>query len=427
MGIVMKSGQGNVVWEKSSQSDFETFAVELEEYTRTGVPPSSGSQDVQYGLELQQKRLADKDLKLEYKMVPRGHFASASPAKKSWGDDRYINQLEWRTCRLGRTLSRGGETIYRREQNEMMYETITNAKGENVVGGDLYTCPNCGAVSTIKDLQKGCEYCGTHFKMGDLFPRITNYYFVRDMGGTGTEIKHEIMKMILPCMAVSMVACTAFSYWLSRDLVYSLIAGILGGALFGLIGGYMLWVIVKLVKLFAGAGKAIGVLANSAGSEQKFVRMMSQYSPEFSYEYFSGKVVALLKMIMYAEDAGELTNYEGPPVESLFSDLVESCYYGAVALKGFEVKGVFVYVTVDVYMEDVYEREGRISEQSEKFRMQLCRRADRSVNYNFSIQKIQCKGCGSSFDATRQKICPGCGTRYEIGEDDWIVTYLARL
>lgn len=39
------------------------------------------------------------------------------------------------------------------------------------------------------------------------------------------------------------------------------------------------------------------------------------------------------------------------------------------------------------------------------------------TDYGFSIHAIQCKACGGSFDATKEKHCPYCGNEYPIDGD----------
>jgi ribosomal protein S27E len=46
------------------------------------------------------------------------------------------------------------------------------------------------------------------------------------------------------------------------------------------------------------------------------------------------------------------------------------------------------------------------------------------VKFNFSMTRISCPTCGLSYDATRNKFCPGCGNEYEIISDDWALVEL---
>jgi len=411
-------------WDKSHHSIFEDFALDLRDFTRTERLPAYGNQDVNYCLELQQERLQDKNLHMEYDMVPRGLFAEGGGLGRSWSDEHYISNMEYRTCRLARSFYREQKKIYEKKQDVIFYQIITNVHNQEAAAKDLYTCPNCGAVSQIGELEKGCPYCGTFFAMKDLFPKVTNFFFIRDSGATGEELKHNILKVVVPCMVVAAIGYTI--YFLQSDVsggnfLLSLINGIAGGIVAGGILGYLFWAVGKIGSLFKEAGRSMPMVLNATGSGKRFVSLMQKYSPEFSYEYFSDKVVSVLKMILYSKDAQELPNYVGEPVGHLFSDIVESSYTGAVALKQFRVEGENCLVTVDVYMEDIYDTKGRMCSKNDTFRIYLRKNISKPVDFHFSVKKIHCKGCGGSFDATKQRTCPSCGRKYEIEDDDWVV------
>ncbi|MDO4333953.1 MAG: hypothetical protein Q4C58_14895 [Eubacteriales bacterium] len=422
----MNRQQDDIQWSKSNHSIFEDFALDLQAFDRTKKPPFYGGQDLNYCLELQQKRLQDKKLVMKYEFVPRGHFADKSGPGKSWRDDHYLSRMEYRTCRLNRTFYREGRKVYEKARNFIFYQIVTFIHNRDAVAADLYTCPACGAISRIADLQQGCPYCGTFFEMNDLFPKVTNFFFVRDSGGTEKELKSEIGKWIRPCIGLSAVGYILYFLLEGGGILQALISGTLGGIVFGAIIGYLLWVVRTLGSLFKEAGKSLPMLTNVAGSEKRFVSLMKRYSPEFSYEYFSDKAVSLLKMIIFSGDARELPNYAGEPVGNLFSDIVESAYTGAVALKQFQVRGDDCLVAVDVYMENIYDDGGRIYSQNDKFRVYLKKNIRKPIDYHFSIRRILCKGCGGSFDATKQRSCPNCQKKYELEDDDWCVVKIQK-
>ncbi len=405
------------------------FAKEIQTYADSGETLSSGNRDLKYCMELWKKRLEQKNMSMRYEFVPRGHFAQGGGPSKGWKDEHYSSRMECRTCRTTRSFFRNGSKIYEKEQDTILYQIITDVQNQDIVVKDTYSCPSCGAVSPIEALQNGCPYCGTFFKMSDLFPKVTNFFFVEDFGGTEEELKHKISKYILPCAMLSIVMFLI--YFLTHpevngSFIGSIISGILGGTALGALIGYLLWVIKTMSGLLKNAGKSLPMLANTAGSEKRFVTAMQKYSPEFSYTYFSDKVISALKMIIFSEDARKLPNYKGAPVSHLFSDIVDSSYAGALALKKFQVRDGNCYVTVDAYMQDYCEKKGRISVKDDVFRVSLKKNISVPINYYFSITRIQCKNCGSSFDATKQTACPNCGSIYEIGDDDWVVTNIAK-
>lgn len=428
----MNNQNSKVTWDKSNHSIFENFALDLNGFADTGSYPPDASQDVKYGLELQHKRLKDKKLKMKYGIVPRGLLQSGAGHGKQWSDDRYICRMEYRTCCLSRSIYRENKKVYEKDQNSVFYQMITNVQDPSAVADELYSCPNCGAVSKIALLQSGCPYCGTFFEMNELYPKVTNYFFIKDSGYTEKEIKHSIGKVIFPCIAFAIIAYVLYFLLAGfpedgggvTHIVTSTISGILGGTVCGAIGGYMIWAIIKLCSLFVEAGKSIPMLVNTAGSSGRFESFMKQYSPEFSYEYFSNKVVSMLKTIIFSERPDELPYYQGEALGSRFQNVVEALYSGAVALKQYRVEGDYCYISTDVYLENLYDNGSRIHTKKDTIRVELRKNIRRPIDINFSIERIQCRSCGASFNAARMRNCPHCGTRYEMGDDDWIITKL---
>lgn len=409
----------------SPKTIFEKFVQELTGFTCTGTPPAHGNQDVKYSLELQQNRLKNKNLMMQYNITPRGHFAEGGGLGKSWSDAHYISRMEYRTCRLSRVFYRNQKKVYEKGQDSIFYEIITDVHDGCGVEEDVYTCPNCGAVSTIGELQNGCSYCSTFFQMPDLFPKVTNFFFIKDNGGTKKEVNGSIAKTMVPCMLLSVIGCILYFYThldrVDGSLVRGVISGTLSGLVFDAIAGYFLWAILKLADLFKQAGRAMPMVVNATGAGKRFESRMRQYSPEFSFAYFSDKVVSMLKMMIFSDNVQELPIYEGTPVKGRFENIVESTYTGAVALKSFRMQQKYCYVTADVYMEDIYDTGNRMYSRNDKFRLSLRKNMSTPINMHFSVKQIQCKGCGSSFDATRHRSCPSCGRKFQLGEEDWVI------
>lgn len=425
----MNTHEEHRIWKTTSHYPFERFGAGLTEYTQTGKVPEQGDQNVRYALELQKQRLKSKDLLMKYEFTPRGHFADTTGPCREWKDNHYTSHMEYRTCRLSRKIYRSQKKIFDENESCIFYQIITDANDYEVIGGDTYSCPNCGAASQIKVLENGCPYCGTFFKMSDLFPKTTNFYFIRDVGGTEKEVNRSLKKIMIPCMlAVFLINILRMLFvdGISETFIFEMIGLVIGSVMGGGALGYFLYSISLLIVVIRGAAKSAPMLFNTAGSANRFVTQMKRYSPEFSFEYFSGKVVAILKMILFSDNAQELTYYAGPSLGDMFSNIVDSSYAGACALKNFTVQGDYCYVTVDAYMEDIYDDGKRIKKHDEKFRITLCKNIRKPINLHFSIQALQCKNCGSSFNATKQKCCPSCGTKFELMDEDWVVTKILR-
>lgn len=149
-------------------------------------------------------------------------------------------------------------------------------------------------------------------------------------------------------------------------------------------------------------------------------RLLQPYDPNFSYEHFSSRIVNLLKMMIYTDDVGNTPVYDGQGGIPDFSNIVESVYQGSMGLNKGWVQDGYCYLDLDVYMSDIYD--GKVMyRRNDMFRMVVCKTIKKGADLGFSIKKVQCAGCGGSFDATRKRICPYCGNSYHLREDDWVV------
>lgn len=420
------------VWKTTSPYPFEAFGAGLAEYTATGKPPAQGNQDVRYALRLQKERLESRSLLMKYEFTPRGHFADASGPGREWRDDLYTSRMEYRTCRMTRSFCRtqsGSQPhrLYEKSQNYIFYQTITDANHYDSMEDEPYVCPSCGAPGRIGDLESGCPYCGTFFQMSDLFPKTTSFYFVEDVGGTQTEVKGSMKTTMRLCMAVFFLLSLFHMLTQGTFSIPMLIWQTVLSLLLGAGCGYLLYSLKLGAQLIRGTGKALPKIAHTAGSSARFVEQMRQYSPEFSYEYFSGKAVSLLRMLLFSKDAEKLSVYAGPPLNGRFDSIVDVSYSGACALQHFGVQGETCFVTVDVFLDTYTDQGSRIREKEERFRVTLCRNIRRPINLHFSIQAIKCRNCGASFDAAVQKYCPHCATPVSLAEEDWIVTAVSRI
>ncbi len=320
----MKNKTPQITWSRSNGSIFERFAVNLEEYTSTGESPKGGDQYIRYALKLQKERLQKKRISMQYSFTPRGHFADKDLDCRRWSDVHYTSQMKCRSCDMERTIFKNGKKEYANRKNINFYQTVTNANAPQLPENTTYNCPSCGAVSTFARLQTGCPYCGTCFRMSDIFPVVSNYYFLEDMGMTPEEGKARMAKyMVVTGILFSIFMLFKFLFFDGMPeggpiafLFTLLLSGILGGVVLG----WLLFTFSLFGKLIWEAGRSLPVLF-LMGSGTQFVNLMKRYSPEFSFEYFSNKIISLLKAIIFTDDPSELAIYEGAPLGGMFDDV----------------------------------------------------------------------------------------------------------
>ena len=127
---------------------------------------------------------------------------------------------------------------------------------------------------------------------------------------------------------------------------------------------------------------------------------------------------------MFSENERELLFYEGETLDPKIKDIIDMNFGGALGCESICEDGNFVTVVTKAYFDVLYASDDRIFFKKQVFSATLKRRTDIPVNFNFSMTKIACPSCGASFDATKNKICPYCGNKYEITTDDWALVEL---
>lgn len=399
---------------------YRVFTDELEEWSRTNKTPTMGNQDIRYYLDLQRERLNRRNLRMEYQMKLRGEHLD-NIYSLTYKDEVYTNMRLYSHYLQKTAFYRGDKVLYEREDTQMLFQTIT--KMESNRPEKMYCCPNCGAASPIGVLLEGCPYCHTRFLMSELFPKVTGYYFEHDFFMNEKEGKSKAMRWIFGGILAAFLI-SAPSAALSGGLIGLLIA-FLGSIPLGAFLGYFTMCIVMLFQLVGFAAQKASRLPNVAGTKRRLLRLLQPYDRSFSYEHFSGKIVNLLKIMIFSENIWDTPVYEGNGTLPDFSYIVESVYQGSMGLNKGWIDNGYCYLDLDVYMSDIYDAE-KMYRKNDIFRIVVSKTVKKEADLGFSIKKVQCPGCGGSFDATRKRNCPYCGNPYHLGMDDWVVLSIQR-
>lgn len=399
---------------------YRVFAEELEGWSQTGLEPSMGNQDIRYYLELQEERLKKRNLKMEYQMKLRGEHLDKIHTF-FYHDPVYTNVFASSSYRMKTAFYRGGKKIYEKTEPQVFFQTIT--KMDQQRPEENYCCPNCSAVSPVKVLLDGCPHCHTRFLISDLFPKVTNYFFQHDFAMNKKEVNAKTLKWVIGgIMSVFIIASvSALLRGESPQIVFTL----LGSVPIGAFTGYFLMSLCMAVGLFGAAGRSLPQLIRTAGTKGKLTKFLQPYDKSFSYEHFTGRMLGLLKMMVFADNVKNLAVYEGKEKLPDCSDIIEAVYQGSMGVNRKWVENGYCFLDLNIYMIDTYDA-GRIYRKKEQFYMVVCRKLQKESDFGFSIKKVQCAGCGGSFDATRERLCPYCGEEYYLKDDDWVVVRLRR-
>lgn len=399
---------------------YKDFVDQLCEWSNDGTTPEICSLDLKYAFDLQKQRFKEKDVSVKYNYKVADEL-DASHAR-GWTDKEYSNVVNYHQFLTIRDFFVKGRRKFRERERELVYAVITRLNNPQSVG--TYCCPNCGSIHTIKVLlENGCSNCKTRFIMNDLFPKVTNYYSIKDYGEQGSYLKNTIKLYMLVGAIIGVLISAVHTLFTSPESFESVQTyfGFIGSAVIGLIGGYLIWAFSKIASLFTDAAKSIPKLAIQFDAKRKLPEFMMQYDPNFSYEYFIGKIIAMARIMIFSTDYSNLAIYEGPPTTNQNTDIIDVQFNGAVKLNGYSVQDPYCTLDVTVYTTNIHCKGTRIKKKNGKFRMVLCKNIMNSTDYNFSVKKVQCKSCGASFDATKIRNCPYCSNPYHLGEDDWVV------
>ena len=409
---------------------FDTFCMEYQVLLGTEGRSVSMTDDLQYALELQRARLNRKGLRMESVITPRGHFPNGDLSKE-WSDGMFRHYMDIRSCNWARRIFRGDRQVFGDAQDQMLYTTAADLiDGAEDIGKETYTCPNGGNVTTIGELEDGCPYCGTHFELRDLYPRVAGFYYVKEIGGTEQEVKKDVFRYMLPLIIVFGIVGLISSIMSGGEIPVLFILKIIFttalSAGTGAVMGYMMWAGGKLAGIFYEAARAIPLLPGVLGSKRRYEEELKRTSPDFSFDYFSNKAATIAKMLIFSEDPSSLPISTNGHMDNPYGDVVDALFRGPVIIREFNRNGSYCSVRADVQFDLLYEKKHGFRNRRKFVPVVFSRDLTRPLDQNYSVRKVSCRNCGGSFDASRQDHCPYCGTEYDIRKEDWFVTGFGR-
>lgn len=404
---------------------YDSFVGELTEWADKGVLPKSGNQDTAFYLELQQKRLQERNIRAVYRFGERKGHEKKSQSHICWRaqDPNYTVMMVSNDFSKEARYFRGRDCLYKEKKDTLLYQVITYLREGSMSGEEQYCCPNCSAISSVKSLLSGCPYCGTRFRMTDLFPKVTNFFY------SDFEISYNTIrgsKLAGAGLAAAMILVGMMRAPTYADRVQIFLSGLFMVPFFSFIGYLMLAIVMMIYSIIHGMADAPRYFGGNR-ARKKITAFLREYDSSFSYDYFVSKMVSLLKIILYSGDRENLAVCKAKVEDTAFRDIIDIAYQGTITLNSCQMEGKYCHLDINLYLSNIHDGGRRIYKRNDVFRMKVCKDISKPQNYGFSIRKIQCGGCGGSFDAAREKYCPYCGREYDMMEDDWVVLELAQI
>lgn len=416
---IKRNWTGGDIYDKRAKQLHKRFIGELNKMAEyEGYVSRLSSMDMKYNFSLQKQRLEKHRLtmKREY-TLPEDAFFGVS--MMMGGDKRYITRIPTVQCQCERTLASDHKTLQKNKTKETIYSYTVFVENQNKDAS--YCCPNCGDVNSVRQLlEQGCRSCRTKFMMFDLYPRITNFYTIRDKSYVRTKPLPFVLLGMLAALLVfffvtSKGMAIGFEYFFA--MVMSPVAG-------GMLG-YLLYVCVVGLLLLMDSVKSSHLYSFYKKTRKNLPPFMQKFDPYFSIDFFVGKVNNLLKTLVFIEHYDNCSVYEQGG-DNPYPDIVDVEYQGIIGLNDMSSDERYVYVDVDVYAKTTYLRNNKLKQKDEVFRMALCRGIGVRDDCDASIHNIQCQSCGASFDAVRERNCPYCRNPYHLQNYDWVVTDFER-
>ena len=384
-------------WDKG-RGMFDRFALELNRWHEGSSIPESCDGDTAYFLKLQRTRLERKGLKMRH---------------------RYTVNMDYENISRHIAFENAQGVIYDRTVEEVMYEMIVHSPNESELAHMTMTCPNCGAASPVSLLTEGCRYCGTSFRITDLFPRVTNLFFLRS---NSIHKNKTVMRNTFLTIMSALFLITFLITFFSKEysLPYVLLNSYLVALIAGGFGGLIVTDLILLLTLFQTDGRK-HIPLKALSSKRKLTRAFSRYDRNFSYEKFEGQIISLVRMAVFSDDRANLASFCGGPLHPYFDNIVEMTYISALLIKRLYVQNNILHVTLRTWWINYSEHNGRIYKSGDCIDVSLCRSIAEREAPGFSITSVSCTGCGGSFDAVRQRVCPYCHTEYHMENKGWVI------
>ncbi|MGI6608463.1 MAG: hypothetical protein ACOX1F_05755 [Erysipelotrichaceae bacterium] len=421
---------------KSVYTDMVTdFQNELQEWCKTGIEPKTADSDLRYYLDLQEKRLKKNNFSVELQMKTFGEVVQSTKVLRHWGLEnldftKYLKSLHFQSVEKKVIYRRNGQNVYEKTDDYNIYITIIEPSSQRQaeIAEMDYVCPDCGAVSKVGVLeQSGCLYCGGHFIMGELFPKVTDYWFNGDVI-IPEKVKSMLKKNILWAIPFT-ILFYCLNLLLAKDgdnVLFLAVISLIGGIFMGAVISYIFFAGKIFFKLLKGSVRGIKIYKGAKRGKTKISRFLTRFDENFTYEYFQGKVLSLLRTVILSENSTNLIQYAGERLDEEFEKYLNVNYAGGMGVEKAEVSGDYISITLMVYLLSTKDTYRGIEEKLEMLKVTIQHNASFKVDPAFSIQRVSCKGCGQSFNALKEKHCPYCGAEYHLAEDDWVITEISR-
>ena len=395
---------------------YHKYTSQMNDWLAGGNTPPLARQDVRCAMDLQRRHWEKLGLKVDMKLE-RLKDNQTDIGAISYHDRVFVNHIDGAKKTITTKISDSRRVIYDRKEKGGLTVVVQQLK-ENTQPppNTAMSCPNCGAPSTLAQLENGCQYCDTKFVMDDLYPKITNYFIDKDTDSDPKAKRFDFLLYIIAGIVISFVINLKFQQM--SDSPFS----ISGAVCAGVIVGIMLWVLRKFLGVFAMIGKDFrggGKVAKSL----RFRNRIKKIDPEFSTEYFRDRAMNLFRIMAYSDDPTLYTSCECARPDS-WETILDATLHN-FGVNHYSFKGNECTVNLTLYMDCLVYKRGKVKYKGKKANLTLRKTITVPTDLGFSVKAVNCPSCGASFDAEQVKKCPFCGNDYDLSKYDWVLTAIS--
>ena len=411
----------------SSATIRDEFFEQYKELYKGGPIPQHSSSDFAYFLECHRNRLEQKGIQAVKKI---DRIEDDIDKAVHYDKQPYTLDMTFKECNYETEYYKDGTFLARSDKDtETLYCNVLYKQGYQE---ETISCPNCGHAAGAKTFVNGCPMCGTRFKTFKFFPCVTSFYTLPkfiERKKTERNMKKVVGAGVILAILVA-IGVFIYNWKTSGSLGAGLFFGVIAGLITGWLGTIFLYMgfsfilaVTSFSKMFAQAADTSDIQA-ARFTKKKMENEIRSYIPDFSYEYFEGKIQDLLRAIIFSEDRNNLSIYKGRDNLGYLNDVIDVDYRGGFKYEGCTVVGDVLHVRLINYVVCEVYCDGKIGRHQRNFKMEMIKRLNRSNDLGFSIHAVNCKTCGATFDAMHVEKCPHCGHPYELIDDDWVVIYV---
>lgn len=309
------------------EKTYDSFALQLEDWCETGTEPECCSENTAYGLDRQDKRLVRKGISMTNRLTP-GHIDDTETERRE--SARFTGTLTSRTVERELEFSTGDESLYRIKEEQRYYAAVTD---------------------------------GTS-------PEVADFYFARLPKDEMEEFTRIVKRITLPSMGAAAVISFVFLLFSGMPFAAVLAGTVFGGLVVGGIVGYLISLGVSFGTRFTG-GRGRKLPGQVKRTGKRLTGKMEPFESGFSWPYFEGRVLTLIRMAVFSDDLKGLSCWDAGERDKGFEKILDMTYGGGMILRDFREYNGSPLVTLRVYFDDVIFEKGVVSDRGDVIEITL--------------------------------------------------------